>query len=591
MTLMLSYAQNFEDVMLRRALGHIKEGFYVDVGAWDPDVETVTRHFYESGWRGINIEPAPTYRGLLETARPRDINLFVAVGKENGRGKFTIIDDSGMSTLVCSVAENSAIPQRLTQREIEVEVKTLDSIFDEHAPESVHFLKIDCEGAEADVINAFDLNRHRPWIILVEAIAPLSHEETHSTWEPHILSSAYNFVYFDGLNRFYVAAEHAELGHAFSVPPNVLDHFRSILFAPPPPPPPSRQLSIAIPVYNFANFIPETLNSIVAQEHGETVEIVVTDGASTDRTAEVMAEFCAKFANIIYNRLPKKGGIDRDMASAVEATHGRYVWLFSGDDIMHPGSLGAVLEAIKSEDEVYLCKHMECTGSMVPVCEWPVLEPDGPGVFELSDPVQRIAYFKRAVNSEASFSFCGGLIIRRSTWDRGRLDEKFVGSCWAHSARLFALMRQGLRVNYLGRALLSRRGENDSFSGNGLVERYRIQVDGFHDIVETYFGRNSPEAREVRRAIRSEFNPFVTLMLRHLCYFRPEVESKAVLDRIVARAYRDPSLKTLRVRLRYALMPKRTFRRKHQAQCAHFEHQATHRAEQARKRTETLSAN
>lgn len=349
------------------------------------------------------------------------------------------------------------------------------------------------------------------------------------------------------------------------------------------------KLSIAIPIYNFADFIPETLNSIVTQEHGDTVEIVVTDGASTDRTAEVMAEFCSKYPNIIYNRLPEKGGIDRDIAKAVEATHGQYVWLFSGDDIMHPGSLATVLDQIASEDDIYLCKHMECTAWMQPLYEYPVLDPDGPEVFELSDQFQRMTYFKRAVNSEAFFSFCSGLIIRRSTWDRVPLDPNFIGSCWAHSARFFSLMTKGLKVNYLGRALLSRRGDNDSFSGKGFVDRYRIQVDGFHDLADTFFGRHSPEAREIRRAIRSEFHPHVSLILKYLCHARPEVESKSVLDRIVARAYQDPSLECLKVRLTYALMPSWVFRRKHKWECYAHEHLEEHKAEEARKRAEYLS--
>ncbi|WP_020175433.1 glycosyltransferase family 2 protein [Methyloferula stellata] len=344
------------------------------------------------------------------------------------------------------------------------------------------------------------------------------------------------------------------------------------------------KLSIAIPVYNFANFIPETLNSIIGQEHGNTVEIVVTDGASTDRTPEVMAEFCSKYPNIIYNRLPQKGGIDRDMASALEATHGEYVWLFSGDDIMHPGSLATILGEIRSGDDIYICKHMECTGWMEPLFEYPVLEPDIPGVFDLSDPVQRLAYFKRAINSEAFFSFCSGLIIRRSTWDRVPLDENFVGSCWAHCARFFSLMPKGLRVNYLGRVLLSRRGENDSFSDKGLVERYKMQVDGFHDIVDAFFGQNSPEAREVRRAIRYEIHPLMTLILKFLCYLHPKIEDKALLDRIVARAYQDPSWECIKVRLKYALIPSWVIRRKHNRECFAYDYPEAYKADQAEKR-------
>ena len=64
------------------------------------------------------------------------------------------------------------------------------------------------------------------------------------------------------------------------------------------------KLSIPVPVYNFAEFLPETLQSIVSQEGAEQVEIIVVDSASTDNTPQVMAEFCAKYPNVRYHRLP-----------------------------------------------------------------------------------------------------------------------------------------------------------------------------------------------------------------------------------------------------------------------------------------------
>src|SRR5215469_14821774 len=71
---MVSHAQNFEDVMLRRALQDIKRGCYVDIGAGDPDLDSVTRWFYEAGWRGINVEPDPRYFEKLAERRPEDTN-------------------------------------------------------------------------------------------------------------------------------------------------------------------------------------------------------------------------------------------------------------------------------------------------------------------------------------------------------------------------------------------------------------------------------------------------------------------------------------------------------------------------------------
>ena len=65
----ISYAQNYEDVILWRALKHIEKGFYIDIGANDPVIESVSNAFYEKGWRGINIEPAASWFKKLEKIR------------------------------------------------------------------------------------------------------------------------------------------------------------------------------------------------------------------------------------------------------------------------------------------------------------------------------------------------------------------------------------------------------------------------------------------------------------------------------------------------------------------------------------------
>ena len=56
---MTSYADNFEDVLLQRAFELDARGFYIDVGAYAPVEHSVTKQFYDRGWRGINVEPNP----------------------------------------------------------------------------------------------------------------------------------------------------------------------------------------------------------------------------------------------------------------------------------------------------------------------------------------------------------------------------------------------------------------------------------------------------------------------------------------------------------------------------------------------------
>ena len=221
----ISYAQNFEDVMLWRALKHVQQGFWIDVGTDHPDQLSVTRAFSDRGWHGINIEANPPSIARIVAARPRDITLAVAAGADTGSATFFEVVDTGMSTLDRGIAEQ----HRLTGYEIrehQVQLRTLASICAEHAPADIHFLKIDVEGAERDVLAGADFTSYRPWIVLVEATKPASQEQSHAPWEPLLLAANYRFAWFDGLNRFYIAEEFwDELATAFATPPNVFDDF------------------------------------------------------------------------------------------------------------------------------------------------------------------------------------------------------------------------------------------------------------------------------------------------------------------------------------------------------------------------------
>lgn len=223
----VSYAQNFEDVLLWRALKHLRKGFYIDVGAWSPDVDSVTKAFYERGWSGVNIEPVREYYRQLEDARPRDVNLCVAVGDSPGFDRIHIVGASGLSTLDARLADEHENAGFTVKCE-EVETTTLRALWSDHVPvgQDVHFLKVDVEGYEEHVLRGADFSRHRPWIVLVESTRPMTQDETHSEWESLIVENDYRVAFADGLNRYYVAREHDELRSKLRYPPNCFDDFR-----------------------------------------------------------------------------------------------------------------------------------------------------------------------------------------------------------------------------------------------------------------------------------------------------------------------------------------------------------------------------
>lgn len=220
----VSYAQNFEDVMLARALGDVESGFYIDIGAQDPVIDSVSLAFYQRGWRGINIEPTRQYFDKLARARPEDCVEQLAVGDQEGCLAFYEFPDTGLSTADPGIAKrHQAAGFRVVQTE--VPVVRLETLLNRCTNRDVHWLKIDVEGMEKSVLDSWGTSAVRPWILLIESTKPLTQEASYEDWETAVLEKGYVFAYFDGLNRFYVHEDHNKLHEAFHTPPNIFDEF------------------------------------------------------------------------------------------------------------------------------------------------------------------------------------------------------------------------------------------------------------------------------------------------------------------------------------------------------------------------------
>jgi FkbM family methyltransferase len=192
------------------------------VGAQDPTHDSVTRAFYDRGWRGVNIEPATGCFQKLCAARPRDLTLQVALGNREGWATLHEFPDTGLSTLVGSLAAaHRAIGFSSVERT--VPILTLTRVWERFVKG-----KIDVEGYERQVLSGADLKKLRPWIILAEATEPMTSEATWEEWEEILLRARYQPIPFDGLNRWYLAEERSYLQPRFEAPPNVFDQFQLV---------------------------------------------------------------------------------------------------------------------------------------------------------------------------------------------------------------------------------------------------------------------------------------------------------------------------------------------------------------------------
>lgn len=223
-----SYAPNFEDVILHRVFSELRKGFYVDVGAQDPSGHSLTKAFYDLGWCGINIEPAVEYYAELCKQRTRDINIRACAAECAGKQILFQFSKTGYSTTVPKFAER-AVDRGEEFKKVTVPTISLDDIFELNNVRHVDFLKIDVEGAEKQVLLGCSFSKVRPTVLVIEATEPCSTKPNHQNWEPYVLDKGYEMVYFDGLNRFYLAKERLELRERFGLPPNVFDNYVRVL--------------------------------------------------------------------------------------------------------------------------------------------------------------------------------------------------------------------------------------------------------------------------------------------------------------------------------------------------------------------------
>ncbi len=271
----LSYAQNLEDYHLAQIFAGQKQGFYIDIGGGHPVADNVSFWFYLQGWHGLVVEPQARLAALYPHVRPRDTVLCTLVSERVGEMDFHEVERlHGFSTTVARYAEGAGEfgASFRTERK---PVTTLAALCEAHQLRTIDFLKVDVEGAEAQVLRGGDWRRWRPRVVVVEAVAPGSMTPSHAEWEPLLVSQGYHFAFFDGLNRFYVADEAAELLVRFpseKAPWNVVRHLYEFGRAPENPEHPDHLLARAL-VNGFLAALPTLdrgfLRSLAARREDE----------------------------------------------------------------------------------------------------------------------------------------------------------------------------------------------------------------------------------------------------------------------------------------------------------------------------------
>lgn len=243
----ISYSQRYEDLHLLRCFEEQAAGFYIDIGAGHPVFDNVSFAFYLRAWSGITVEPNPWLSQLAQAVRPRDMIVEALVSREAGEADFYLVDEyHGLSTMNAAHAAQANTHFAKASQAMRRTVTTLRDLCERLPGPSFDFLKIDVEGAEADVIAGGDFRRFRPRMIVVEALAPYTLDPAWDAYEPVLFAHGYRYALFDSLNRYYVAEEEDRILDLFKGPPPAFEgsiQFRNFGPALPDPNHPDHRLA------------------------------------------------------------------------------------------------------------------------------------------------------------------------------------------------------------------------------------------------------------------------------------------------------------------------------------------------------------
>jgi abequosyltransferase len=263
------------------------------------------------------------------------------------------------------------------------------------------------------------------------------------------------------------------------------------------------KLSICIPTYNRAEFLPATIESIAAQ-WGDDLELTVADNASTDNTKAIVDGFRSRLGDIKWFRWDSNQGADRNYLKSVEIATGDYCWILGSDDPIAPGAVDTIRRAIRERGPtILLFNRMLCTRDLVQVREDRFIDIRGAASawFDFGRHGELEGYLEDARSMCATFSYLSSMAFRRDAWNATTDHEPFVGSAYVHSYKLLMACAAGGTLEYLNRPLVLCRLGNDAFRDLGLAKRVLLDLDGYLRLADACFGEQRPRCAAALRAV------------------------------------------------------------------------------------------
>ncbi|MBT4113998.1 MAG: glycosyltransferase family 2 protein [Flavobacteriaceae bacterium] len=273
------------------------------------------------------------------------------------------------------------------------------------------------------------------------------------------------------------------------------------------------KLSICIPTYNRAKYLPDLLDSILLQPSGDKVEILISDNASTDNTSEVVSRYKERYQNITYYKESENLGPDKNYFKAVEISSGHYVWLMGSDDkIVSDGVLKA-LNCLKTNKDIYLHNRIECDINMQNGISRSFWIENVKKDWDFSED-NLADYFSSCRSLAGVFSYLSSIVVKKEKWDEFLPPKRYFQTAYSHVYPLLSILNNKATLQIFHSNIVLCRLGNDYFLQEGECKRILIDYRGYMLLSDDIFCDDNLEKSALLKILVYEY-PFKKLIKIH----------------------------------------------------------------------------
>lgn len=225
------------------------------------------------------------------------------------------------------------------------------------------------------------------------------------------------------------------------------------------------KISICIPTYNRADELKDLFDSIIRAGNNDSIEVVVSDNASTDNTGDVIAAYRGRFECFTYFRWPTNQGPDRNFIKCVELASGEYCWLMGSDDAIREDAISIIKERIGNvRPGLLLASITECDADLVPVGEHRWLSADvQANDYDTGIESELLRFYENARPLWGLFlGYISSIVVSRAEWNKVEYDESYTGSFFSFTYIVMRMIYGGCLISYIDEPVVMNRGYNDS---------------------------------------------------------------------------------------------------------------------------------